>query len=1116
MATERAPSAAGVLCVRRRSVATILGGALVVFAWAGGVQADATFFETRIRPVLASQCYSCHGADRADGALRLDMLPVPDPDGVVTVLQQRGADSHPAVDLPASAREHIRAWVAQGAPWPAPPKRYGKRGSMDEYIAAMQEEHWAFRPVRKLEPPGENGHPVDAFVRRRLAGVGLEPSPVASRRNLIRRAYHDLTGLPPGLEVIDAFEGDASPDAFAGVVDGLLASPHYGERWARHWLDVARYSDTKGSSFRQDRLFPFSYTYRDYVIAAFNDDLPYNTFIRHQLAADQMDLGDDKGPLAALGFLTLGKSFGANIHDKIDDRIDVVTRGLQGLTVNCARCHDHKFDPIPTADYYSLYGMFRSTQEPEELPLIEAPDTSSPAYQEYLDGLAKVEGSRDALLDRLHVELLRHARDQIGDYLNAVVTCWGDDQVDELGALAEEYGLREPLLKRWRDYLKACASEGSPVFDVWLACVALPPEDFATEAEALIAAKVADRSPDAVANRAVLAVFRDAPPENMDDVNSTYAELFRAVETDWQSLLAARLQRRARNDDLTLPSGLPDDEREGIRQMLYGVETPVNVPFDDVQRMSPREDRVRVYQRNQAVEAFKNSHPGRPNRAMALEDSSQLFDPYVFVRGDATNKGEDVPRRYLAVLARDGRDEFTDGSGRLKLANLIASTDNPLTARVFVNRVWAQLFDKPIVGTPSDFGTQGSPPTHPVLLDYLAGYFMENGWSTKRLIRHIMLSETYQQSSNWRADGEDADPSNELLWRQNRRRLDFETMRDNLLAAADNLDLTLGGFPTNITEPPFSNRRTVYAEVDRHALPSMFRIFDFATPNEHTPMRFETTVPQQALYMMNSAFVSEQARKVIARRDVAEVDSPKERVRAIYYAALRREPTEKELALGVLFVKGQEVASRRAPEQRDTTWRYGYGVVDEEAGRVRDFTEFAHWTGEAFQESEEMPGNEFGWAMLNRLGGHPGPPGVAVVRRWTSKADTLVSCVGELFHHSSGGDGIRAYIISSRAGILWQGDVQDGAIATVFDDSEIRVGDTVDLVVSCLDNDEEDAFRWHPRIYLSGENATQFETQDWITRFDFQGPPPAPPEPLKPWAQYAQVLLMSNEFMFVD
>ncbi len=1072
---------------------------------------DFTFFENKIRPILAQQCYACHDQTMSAGGLRLDALPDSPSDRVLALLQQRDTAGHPEVSFTVQEREAIRAWIAQGAPWPAARPDQGRKMPMADYVSEMQASHWAFKPVAPPTTPegADASSPIDAYIQDRLSGTRLSPATPATRRELIRRAYYDLLGLPPSAAAIADFEADPAADAFDAVVEGLLASPHFGERWGRHWLDVARYSDTKGSSFVADRLFPFSHTYRDYVIRAFNEDLPYDQFIRHQLAADKMALGEDKRPLAALGFLTLGKSFGANVHDRIDDRIDVVTRGLQGLTVNCARCHDHKFDPIPTADYYSLYGVFRSSVEPAELPLIEAPDTSAPAYQDYSEGLAKVEAAREDLLDTLHMELLRHARDSVGAYLTGVAAHWDDADNSGLNAYAKEHDLRPALLLRWRDFLKDERRVEEPVFGIWRAAVTL--EAFAEQFEGLREAQK-----EAGANGALTRYLEDHPPATMAALSAAYGALFAEVDQTWQDVLSARLQQAAHASDSVLPKALNDARQEALRQVLYGVESPVNVPRSQVNGMSTTADRNRIYQRQQAIELFKNSHPGRPNRAMALADAATPFDPYVFKRGDATSKGEAVPRQFLAVLASDEREPFRDGSGRLELAEAIASRDNPLTARVFVNRVWGQLFDQPLVGTPSDFGTQGEAPSHPELLDYLAWQFMEDGWSTKSLIRRIMASDSYQQASDIRADGAAIDPENKLFWRQNRRRLGFEAMRDSLLAAADNIDLRVGGYPTNITEVPFTNRRTVYAEVDRHALPSMFRIFDFATPNEHTPMRFETTVPQQALYLMNSPFVVEQARLTASREDVQATPEGPERVRALYNAVLKRPPSEKEVALGALFVKGQDIAARQAQAPRDTTWRYGYGVVNEATGRVEGFTEFPHWTGEAFQESEEMPGESLGMAMLNRLGGHPGGPGHAVVRRWTSEADSLLSCVGELFHHSSAGDGIRAYIISSRGGILWQGDVQDGVIATVMDDVEVRVGDTVDLVVSCRDDEEEDAFRWHPRLYLSGENAAQFETQDWITRFDFMGPPPAPPEPLKPWEQYAQVLLMSNEFMFVD
>ncbi len=927
----------------------LAAGVAVVSIWCGPLHAaeppTATpspegerLFETTIRPLLAERCYGCHGATQALGTVRLDESPGPSAERLRVALQPGKDDGHPPTDLTPAELDLLLEWTSQGAPRPASASRPNQRLGMDELIAVTRQNHWAFRPVVNPDSPAVgNGawiqSPIDTFVLASLEKVGLAPSAEASRATLIRRAYHDLLGLPPTLEEIEAFAGDPSPQAYEAMIDRLLASPHFGERWGRHWLDVARYSDTKGSAFAEERLFPFAHTYRDYVIRAFNEDLPYDQFILQQLAADKLELGEDKRPLAALGFLTLGRTFGGQIHERMDDRIDVVTRGLLALTVSCARCHDHKFDPVPTADYYSLYGIFRSSREPAELPLIGESDASAPAYQEYLQGLAELEA-----------------------------------------ALARD------------------------------------------EAAAL---------------------------------------------------------------------GNPE---------LQGKQA----------------------QRRKAVEKFKNTHPGRPDRAMALEDTPELFNPTIFMRGDPNRPGEAVPRRFLAVLEGGERSAYTADSGRLELARAIASRENPLTARVFANRVWMHLFDTPLAGTPSDFGLQGEEPTHPELLDYLAWDFMEHGWSMKHLIRSIMLSSTYRQASDVHEAGLAIDAENKLLWRQNRRRLGFEAMRDRLLAASGNLDPRMGGIATNIALPPYGNRRTVYAEVDREALPAMFRIFDFATPATHTPVRFETTVPQQALYLMNNSFVAEQARRAAARPEVLSQDAAPARVRALYHALLNREPLAREIDLGVQFVAEQDVAEAHVPLREAPRWLYGYGTLDESTGRVTSFTELPHWTGEAFQGEAKLPGATLGWAMLNRLGGRPGDPQHTVIRRWISPVDSKVAVVGELYHYSSAGDGVKGYIISSRSGILWQGDVQDGMLPTVADESEIRAGDTIDLVVECKENDQEDLFRWHPRIYLTGDNASQFARQDWISRFDFEGPPPAPPVPLAPWEQYAQVLLMSNEFIFVD
>jgi hypothetical protein len=1091
---------------------------------------DITAFEQNIRPFFANKCYACHGPEKQDAGLRLDIPPDMRGSGqfllandtskgsLLSVLQNKDPQVHPLGDVSARDLELLLQWISRGAPWPPSAPIGGARQSMEKLIATSRNEHWSFKPVQQPEIPQVNDNgwgrsPIDAFVFAKLRDAGLVPSPPAKKRTLLRRAYYDLIGLPPTSEEIEQFENDTSDDAFERVVDRLLDSPHYGERWGRYWLDVARYSDTRGSSFREDRYFPFSYTYRDYVIRAFNEDLPYDQFILQQLAADQLDLGEDKRPLAAMGYLTLGRTFNGNLHDVIDDRIDVVSRGLQGMSVNCARCHDHKFDPIPTADYYSMYGIFRSAQTPSELPLIGKPDTASEAYQEYEKGLKKLEAAREELETSVHIELLTHARDNAGKYLQAAHEAAAFTEDAQFEKQARDRELKAKLVKKWLEYLKKSAERHDPIFAPWSAFAALTSEQFAEKAATMAPAFAANADLEHPINALVAKAFEGAPPASMDDVNQKYASLLGDVDKQWKDMLAAHTQRGPQSDETQapVPQSLADENAERLRLVLYGVDSPANIPADDVYGLVEYETRLRLAQRRRAVETHQGTHPGRPDHAMALENTPEPVAAYVFKRGDPENKGPDVPRQYLAVLATGERKPFA-GHGRLELAQAIADKSNPLTARVFVNRVWMQHFGRPIVPTPSDFGLRGERPTHPELLDYLAWRFMEDGWRIKQLHRRIMLSSTYQQASDENETGRAADTANILLWRQNRRRLDFEAMRDSVLKVANNLDLHIGGHPLDITKPPFANRRTVYAEIDREDLPSMFRIFDFAEPTTHSPGRFNTTVPQQALFMMNSPFVAEQARLIASP---PEPDA-EQQIRAMYRKVYMRDPIPSEIELARSFVDGQDTAEATTPYYEPSDWKYGYGVVDETKGQVATFTEFTHWSGDAYQGADKLPGAETGWALLNRLGGHPGDRNHAVVRRWTSPADSTVSCVGELYHNSSEGDGVIGYIVSSREGILWRGAVKDGMVPTVANNSQIRAGDTIDLVVACNENESEDAFRWHPRVYLSSPEAASLPKQDWITRFDFQGPPPSPPVPLKPWEQYAQVLLMSNEFMFVD
>jgi cytochrome c553 len=916
------------------------------------------FFESNIRPVLAEHCYACHGSDKNEGALRLNtaedfnrggshgtLLADPDNDrgSLLAVLKNNFEFDHLDIELSDTTQADLLNWIQSGAPWPQPVDT-SMSSFMAEFVAAAKNDHWAFQPVTNpplpaIKNPDRARTPIDHFILAKLDAANLALSPMADPHSLLRRIYYDLIGLPPTYDQVQAFSKDPSPEAIKKFIDTLLASPQYGERWGRYWLDVARYSDTKGFGREAaERYLPFPHTYRDYVIRAFNEDLPYDQFIVEQLAADQLDLGEDLRPLAAMGFITIGRQFQGDQHATLDDQIDVVMRGFQGLTVSCARCHDHKFDPIPTADYYSLYGIFRSSHLPSDLPLIGEPDESSPEYQSY------------------------------------------KTELDE----------RETLLA---DFLAS------------------------------------------------------------------------------------------------LESGQKDE--------------PENKKKADAHRV--------------AIRKHINSHPGRPDRAMVLADTDPLFDPYIFLRGKAGQKGEKIPRRFLAVLSKETRTPFDRGSGRLNLARSIASNENPLTARVFVNRVWMHHFGQALVGTPSDFGYQGSRPTHPELLDHLAFTFMEDGWSLKALHKRIMLSSTYLQSSAQSAEATAVDPENELLWRYKRHRLDFEAMHDSLLAVSGNLDRKIGGRSENMVDPPFSNRRAVYAEIDRQNLPTLFSTFDFPTPNAHSDRRFQTTVPQQSLYMMNNGFVTEQARK-IAQVSANATLSSKKRIQAIYRKVLARKASKHEVALGLAFIDGiADLPPLDLEMPKDESdWLYGYGSVDEENGQVLSFTEFPYWSGEAYQGDEDWPKGNLGWAQLVKHGGHPGDAQHAVIRRWVSPVDSTISFVGELHHFSSVGNGIKGYVISSREGIIWSGEVQDKFILTEFQDRPIQKGDTVDLIVLSNGGEAEDKFRWHPRIFLSGEDATQYPKQDWLSRFDYHGPAPKAPEPLDPWAQYAQVLLMSNEFIFID
>ena len=899
------------------------------------------FFEKNVRPVLAEKCFMCHGATLQQSQLRVDSREsllkggargpaiAPDkPEQSLLIKAVTHADEKmkmpPTGKLSDKDIENLTAWVKMGAPWTA-------RVTSDQ-LSVTSQKHWAFEPVKQPQVPTlKNKHlkarvktPIDAFVLAKLEQKKMTPAPWADRRTLIRRAYFDLIGLPPTFEEVEAYVNDKSPNAWEKVVDRLLASPRFGERWARYWLDVSRYADTKGYVFTEDRNYPYAYTYRDWVIEALNKDLPYNQFLIHQIAADQLPLGDDRRGLAAMGFLTLGRRFLNNQADIIDDRLDVVFRGTQGLTVTCARCHDHKYDPIPQKDYYSLYGVFASSIEPKDLPLIEEPKKTE-AYLAFEKELQAREAEVAKFRDVKRAEYLTNLRkpETIAAYLLFVRDARGLDMEKAIN-LVRARDLNPLMARRWKTFLDETAKSHHAIFAPWHAFAALSEQEFAERVAELAQRFAGNADPQKHVNGLVAAAFAK-PPASLKEVAERYGELL------------SRFQQ---------PDELPNADEEALRQALNAIGAPLDVPQNETEQLFNRADRDKLRALQKRVDEWKATNPAAPARAMVLVDAPNPVTPRVFLRGNPSNPGEEVPRQFLAVLTGENRKPFTKGSGRLELAQAIASKDNPLTARVFVNRVWLHLFGKGLVNTPSDFGVRCEPPTNPGLLDWLAATFMEAGklgneeigklgngqtkaisqfpnfpisygcgWSVKKLLRLILLSSTYQQSTiNHRPSTISKDPDNTLLSRMNRRRLDFEAMRDALMWASGQLDLTMGGKSEDITKSPFSKRRTIYGFVDRQNLPNLFRTFDFASPDTHAPQRFTTTVPQQALFMMNSPFVVEQARSLIKR--VAENQDPAQRIQALYRLLYQRAATPDEVTLGLRFLESAEpeVSTQKAAD----------------------------------------------------------------------------------------------------------------------------------------------------------------------------------------------------------
>ena len=863
----------------------MLSLAIITMLAASAVSAgpDTAFFETKVRPVLVEHCQKCHGSGKQQAGLRLDGAswlkkgadtgPVvvagqPEKSSLFTVLShETDVKMPPKGKLPQQQIDDIGRWIRDGAVWPDDGKAATAAVPSAESARKL---HWAFRPIANPAPPevrnpGWVKDPLDCFVLAGLEAANLEPSPEVDREKFIRRVSYDLIGLPPSPAEIDSFLADQKEGAHERLVDRLLADPRHGERWARHWMDLARYADTKGYVFQEDRNYPFAWTYRDWLVNSLNEDMPYDRFVSLQIAADAMPDTERKN-LAALGYLTLGRRFLNNINDIIDDRIDITMRGLQGLTLSCARCHDHKFDPLSMKDYYALYGVYAGSTEDQ--PDLE--DPKGPKADAFQKELAERKAKVDRKLEDYRKSVPEKLRKQAHLYLVAVRD-QGAGEGDKALSLQFPGLIRKPMIDRWKAYLDKGAQADDEVFATWRAFAPVKVGRWKDDAPAALK-KMQERAEAKKWPAPLKALVNDLPQHHMA-LADRYKTLFELAMQDTQTA------------DLAL-----------VRVALVGDKAPSQVPAGEIEKFLDRAERNSLQEVKKELDGFVAKNADKQPRAMGLKERGP-HNPRIFLRGNPGNPGPEVKRGFPEVIS-DGKP-FTQGTGRKELAQAITSRQNPLTARVAANRMWLLHVGQAIVRTPGDFGLRGDAPTNQALLDHLAHSFMADGWSMKKLHRKIVLSATYRQGCENPA-ATAADPDNRLFGRMNRRRLEFEALRDGMLAVAGRLEDRKGGPAVDLFAQPFTGRRSVYGFIDRQNLPGTFRTFDLASPDLATPQRHSTTVPQQALFLLNNPFSLEMARSMASRPELANLD-PAARMDAMTRLAWGRRASEdeKKQALGV-------------------------------------------------------------------------------------------------------------------------------------------------------------------------------------------------------------------------
>ncbi|MBL8849199.1 MAG: DUF1553 domain-containing protein [Planctomycetaceae bacterium] len=1035
---------------------------------------DRDFFETSVRPVLINRCQDCHSSDNRESQLSVEHLadllaggsrgpaivPGEPPKSLLIRALSHGdveLQMPPKEKLPAEEIAAITEWVRRGAPWPGevPTTAAGTARGGEAAFTSEQLNYWSFQPIHRATPPAVERrdwvrNPIDQFVLSGLEQLGMDPAPAADRRTLIRRVYFDLLGIPPTPDVIEEFVNDDAPDAYARLIESCLASPHYGERWGRYWLDIARYSDSNGLD--ENLAHAHAYRYRDYVVAALNSDTPYDVFIHEQLAGDLLnadsvtattDYAVAAQRVTATGFLSLGAKMLAEDDpvkmqmDIIDEQVDTLARAFMGLTFGCARCHDHKFDPVSQGDYYAMAGIFKSTRTMEnfsvvarwqELPL-GSPDeierqnrhkeliaAQNKAISEFIaqqnaEVLRSASGALDGYLlaaqrAELRAKMIADAQPQgpslsTSTELPAGVRLLEAEQFhrgnvgvhstgygEGIGVLVNqgptpnfvEYDIEVPQASFYQLEIRHAAAESRPSRIALNAGIAIPEaltgvtgSWYPDTQEWVIAGFVELR-----AGTNTLRIERDGPfshidklllvPLPADAAASLAAEASSAGEVplqsvfidQWRKLLTGSLPA----DSPLVPAqrafqGLPPEQWfadvgpelaalfgdpqpatfvklaqkylaiqqedatteenasavAAVRQAISNPQGPFELPATP-DGLYPPAQQAQLKQQREALAELEKSLPALPE-TMAVSDATPEDLP-IHYRGSHLNLGPVVSRQVPAIFRAPGAADplaTTTGSGRMELARWLTRPDHPLTSRVMVNRVWLWHFGRGLVRSPDNFGLLGETPTHAELLDWLATEFRESGWSLKDLHRLIMSSATYQMSTAFRADYDESDPENKLLWRMNRRRLDAEAIRDAILAVSGSLDDQMQGTQLTTANRAYvtstasvnpavydSHRRSLYLPVVRSALYEMFQAFDFADPSVLNGQRDSTTVASQALFMMNSQIVAEESSVLAADILKHSELSPEQQLALLFERILGRVPTPDESTASLAYI----------------------------------------------------------------------------------------------------------------------------------------------------------------------------------------------------------------------